>query len=222
VRRARAGEPDQRLTGVHHRQRRRVRAVLDRRPGDVRRGGHRQHERAEPDLRRPRLRLAGHRPRQPARRHRPRPHPPRRPPPRGPGARPGATGPALTAPAGLSPVGGCTVIRFGLFMAALTGKRLLASALDANARPGPPRPLLAGTYGRLRTVEGSPDGALWLTTANRAGTGTPLPADDRVLRIEPPSDTTSSPVWGNRAANRARTRPAHRPRRAVRMRQRPT
>jgi hypothetical protein len=54
--------------------------------------------------------------------------------------------------------------------------------------------VLTGTYGRLRTVVAAPDGALWLTTANRDGRGTPVPADDRVIRIEPPPDSTTSPV----------------------------
>jgi hypothetical protein len=37
----------------------------------------------------------------------------------------------------------------------------------------------------LLTVVAAPDGALWLTTANRDGHGHPVPADERVLRIMP-------------------------------------
>jgi hypothetical protein len=37
------------------------------------------------------------------------------------------------------------------------------------------------------------DGALWLTTRNRDGHGTPTADDDRVIRILP-SDSIASPV----------------------------
>jgi glucose/arabinose dehydrogenase len=102
-------------------------------------------------------------------------------------------GPELTVQTGVGPVGGCAIIRVGLFMATLPGKRLLAVSLDANAEPRDVRPLLEGSYGRLRTVEAGPVGTLWLTTANRDGQGRPVPADDRVIRIDPP-DFTTSPV----------------------------
>jgi hypothetical protein len=40
-------------------------------------------------------------------------------------------------------------------------------------------------YGRLRSVVGAADGALWLTTSNRDGHGKPTADDDRVVRILP-------------------------------------
>jgi hypothetical protein len=49
-------------------------------------------------------------------------------------------------------------------------------------------------YGRLLTVVGAPDGALWLTTSNRDGHGHPVPADERVLRIVPSSGGAKSNV----------------------------
>ncbi|MBI3687062.1 MAG: PQQ-dependent sugar dehydrogenase [Actinobacteria bacterium] len=110
--------------------------------------------------------------------------------------RPGSGGhpPALTFDTRVRPVGGCAVVRFGLFVASLGGSRLLAVPLNGAGEPGRPRTLLAGVYGRLRTVQSAPDGALWLTTANRDGAGHPVPADDRVIRIMPPTETTTSPV----------------------------
>jgi glucose/arabinose dehydrogenase len=42
---------------------------------------------------------------------------------------------------------------------------------------------LAGTYGRLRTVQVAPDGALWLTTSNTDGRGDVRDGDDRILRF---------------------------------------
>lgn len=43
--------------------------------------------------------------------------------------------------------------------------------------------LLKNTYGRLRAALQGPDGALYLTTSNRDGRGSPVSADDRVIRI---------------------------------------
>jgi hypothetical protein len=38
------------------------------------------------------------------------------------------------------------------------------------------------------------EGALWITTSNRDGVGTPTEDDDRVLRILPPSAAGTSPL----------------------------
>jgi glucose/arabinose dehydrogenase len=52
---------------------------------------------------------------------------------------------------------------------------------------GEPETLLGGTYGRLSAAALAPDGLLWLGTVNKAAGGSPVPADDRVLRIQPPA-----------------------------------
>jgi glucose/arabinose dehydrogenase len=109
-------------------------------------------------------------------------------------ARPAATRPVVTLPAGTTGAGGCAVVQRGLFVAALRGKRLWALPLDDSGTPGRPRSLLAGAYGRIRTVVSAPDGALWLTTSNRDGAGEPVPQDDRVIRIVPPTSATNSPA----------------------------
>lgn len=107
----------------------------------------------------------------------------------------GPTNPLVTfTPAQASP-GGCAVLGYGLFVGALTGQRLLSVPLDTAGRPtGAARSLFTHVYGRLRSVVAAPDGALWVTTSNRDGHGRPTALDDRVLRILPPSGTTTSPL----------------------------
>ena len=94
----------------------------------------------------------------------------------------------------LGGLAGCAVIERGLFVASSTGKRLYALPLDGSGQPGAPTDYLIGAYGRLRTVVAAPDGALWLTTSNKDGAGTPTPQDDRVIRIMPPAGSTNSPA----------------------------
>lgn len=92
--------------------------------------------------------------------------------------------PALTwttdeaSPAGLAFAGD------HLWMAALRGERLWRITVDGR-RGTDPKAFLTGEHGRLRTVATAPDGALWLTTSNNDGRGTPGPDDDRILVINP-------------------------------------
>ncbi|WP_394329354.1 PQQ-dependent sugar dehydrogenase [Nocardiopsis sp. CNR-923] len=93
------------------------------------------------------------------------------------------TDPLLTwTPDEASP-SGAAVLDDTLYVAALRGERLWAVPLDAGA-PGEPTALLRGRYGRLRTVEVAPDGALWVTTSNTDGRGDVRAGDDRILRFE--------------------------------------
>jgi glucose/arabinose dehydrogenase len=105
-----------------------------------------------------------------------------------------ATEPARTLPPETTDPGGCAIIERGMFVAALRGARVWVLPLDGNGAVGTPRAVLAGTYGRIRTVVAAPDGALWLTTSNRDGLGKPVPQDDRVIRITPPTNSTNSPA----------------------------
>jgi glucose/arabinose dehydrogenase len=77
----------------------------------------------------------------------------------------------------------------------MDGQRIRALTMDANGSvTGDPEDFLEGRYGRLRTVAVDAEGALWITTSNRDGVGTPTAEDDRVLRIQPPSTAGSSPL----------------------------
>jgi glucose/arabinose dehydrogenase len=71
-----------------------------------------------------------------------------------------------------------------------------ASALFAmhptpdGAFTGQPTKVLQNTFGRFSAATLGQDGLVWLGTANKAG-GRPIPSDDRVIRIEPPSGGTA-------------------------------
>lgn len=51
---------------------------------------------------------------------------------------------------------------------------------------GQPTKVMENTYGRFSAAALGPDGLVWLGTANKDG-GRPVPSDDRVVRIEPPT-----------------------------------
>jgi glucose/arabinose dehydrogenase len=112
-----------------------------------------------------------------------------------PGADYGTVAPLIEVPAEEGGLGGCAAVGGAVFLGALDGERVHAFALDGTgAVVGDPEEFLTGEYGRLRTVVIDAEGALWITTSNRDGVGTPVEDDDRVLRILPPSAAGTSPL----------------------------
>ena len=108
-----------------------------------------------------------------------------------------ATAPPLIAvPAEEGGLGGCAVANGTVFLGALDGERVHVVTLDQSGVPveADPTEVLEGRYGRLRTVVLDPEGALWVTTSNRDGIGTPGEGDDKVLRIRPPGGQPQSPL----------------------------
>ncbi|SDS86333.1 PQQ-dependent sugar dehydrogenase [Actinoplanes derwentensis] len=75
-----------------------------------------------------------------------------------------------------------------LWIGALGGQRLWQLPVDGSEATGAAIAHFEGDYGRIRTVEVAPAGALWLVTSNtdRATWGGPVarPGDDRILRAE--------------------------------------
>ena len=70
-----------------------------------------------------------------------------------------------------------------LYMGALRGERLWQIPVNGD-RVGQPKAALDGALGRIRTVEVTPDGDLWLTTSNTDGHGgTVRPGDDRIVSV---------------------------------------
>ncbi|MCV7154331.1 PQQ-dependent sugar dehydrogenase [Mycolicibacterium pyrenivorans] len=87
--------------------------------------------------------------------------------------------PDEASPSGLAFHGG------SLWMAALRGQRLFQIPVRPDGTVAEPASLFVGAYGRLRTVVAAPDGALWFTTSNLDGRGSPRAGDDRILQYRP-------------------------------------
>jgi glucose/arabinose dehydrogenase len=110
---------------------------------------------------------------------------------------PRGTEPVAEIPPAEGGLGGCAVVGEVAFAAALEGERVHVLPLEEppdGTEEQAPEELLGGQYGRLRTVVSDAEGALWITTSNRDGIGTPDEDDDKVLRILPPSSGAESPL----------------------------
>ncbi|MDK3257684.1 PQQ-dependent sugar dehydrogenase [Blastococcus capsensis] len=104
--------------------------------------------------------------------------------------------PLLDVPAEEGGLGGCAVANGTVFLGALDGRRVHVFTLDESGAPleDVSDEVLGGSYGRLRSVALDAQGALWVTTSNRDGIGTPAEDDDKVLRIRPPGGQPQSPL----------------------------
>jgi len=69
-----------------------------------------------------------------------------------------------------------------LFMACLKGERLYRMKINGSGTDSP-QAYFQGTYGRLRTVEPSPDGGLWLTTSNGDKDSTGNNSNTKILHV---------------------------------------
>jgi glucose/arabinose dehydrogenase len=90
--------------------------------------------------------------------------------------------PLITWPTSQASPSGDAVVGDSLYVATLQGRCLYRIPIEGT-RLGTPTRLLAGRFGRLRTVARAPDGALWVMTSNRDGRGQPRPGDDRIIRV---------------------------------------
>jgi glucose/arabinose dehydrogenase len=71
-----------------------------------------------------------------------------------------------------------------LFFGALRGENLMRVSLEGGKATGFDR-LFLEEYGRIREVTEGPDGAIYFSTSNRDGRGSPAGSDDRILRLIP-------------------------------------
>ncbi|MGM1064948.1 PQQ-dependent sugar dehydrogenase, partial [Saccharothrix sp. Mg75] len=79
---------------------------------------------------------------------------------------PGFVAPERTYPVAEGSCSGIAVVRDALYLACLRGARLYRAEITDEGLTDVQQ-YLNGTYGRLRTVEPSADGGLWLTTSTR-------------------------------------------------------
>ncbi|MBD0326182.1 MAG: PQQ-dependent sugar dehydrogenase [Pyrinomonadaceae bacterium] len=74
--------------------------------------------------------------------------------------------------------------RGNFFFGGLRGETLVRVVLDGRRVVSQER-LLDKQYGRIRDVAEGPDGALYFSTSNRDGRGSPAKDDDRIMRLVP-------------------------------------
>ncbi len=70
------------------------------------------------------------------------------------------------------------------FFGCLRGARLIRVVLDGRKVVSQEN-LLKDVYGRIREVAEGPDGAIYFSTSNRDGRGSPASDDDRIMRLVP-------------------------------------
>ena len=90
--------------------------------------------------------------------------------------------PFVTWPPSECSPSGIAVANGRVWVAALRGRSLWSVRIKGDKRTK--KRWFHEDFGRIRTVERAPDGSLWIATSNRDGRGTPIRADDRVIRIQ--------------------------------------
>jgi len=75
-------------------------------------------------------------------------------------------------------------LKGNLFVSCLRGTRIQRISLSGREVIGQ-EGLLDGKVGRIREIAEGPDGYIYLATSNRDGRGTPIPSDDRIMRLVP-------------------------------------
>jgi glucose/arabinose dehydrogenase len=105
-----------------------------------------------------------------------------------------------------TPPGGITFWENDLYVATMRSEALIRVQMETNGNGSESAPVITGierwykqqdvergTWGRFRDAVAGPDGALYVTTTNMDGRGSPRDGDDKILRItrteEVPGDT---------------------------------
>jgi len=95
----------------------------------------------------------------------------------------GLVAPKRTYPTSEGSCSGLTVIRDAVYIGCGRGQRLYRATISGDSLTGVEQ-FFVGTYGRLRTVEPTADGDLWLTTTNRGDKDSIANnSDERLLRV---------------------------------------
>ncbi|MEO6087532.1 MAG: PQQ-dependent sugar dehydrogenase [Umezawaea sp.] len=97
---------------------------------------------------------------------------------------PGFVAPKRTYPVAEGSCSGIAVVRDALYIACLRGARLYRAEISGDGLTNVEQ-YLTGTYGRLRTVEPSADGGLWLTTSTRGDKDSIVNnSNESILKVE--------------------------------------
>src|SRR3989442_72946 len=110
------------------------------------------------------------------------------------------TGDSTWAPSGATFYSGDKIPEWkGKYLVAtLRGAHLEVFRLDVdNNKTVSSESMFDGIYCRLRDVEQSPDGYLYLLTSNRDGRGSPSTDDDRILKIVPDGSSRAVPEFNS-------------------------
>lgn len=96
----------------------------------------------------------------------------------------GYIAPKATYPVAQGSCSGIAVVGDALYIACQRGTRMYRSVITSAGSLTGQQQYFVGTYGRLRTVEPTRDGGLWLTTSN-AGDKDSIPdnSNEKILRV---------------------------------------
>ncbi|MCY1023795.1 PQQ-dependent sugar dehydrogenase [Pyxidicoccus sp. MSG2] len=95
----------------------------------------------------------------------------------------GYIAPKQTYPTSEGSCSGITVVRDVLYVACARGSRLYREVISGSSLTNVQQ-FFVGTYGRLRTVEPTPDGNLWLTTTNQGDKDSiPDNSNEKIFRV---------------------------------------
>jgi glucose/arabinose dehydrogenase len=94
----------------------------------------------------------------------------------------GYLAPVRTWPVAQASPSGLAIVNNTLYMCALRGARLWVMHIAGNGT-STPQAYFAGQFGRMRTVEPSPDGGLWVTTSSGDKDSVANNSNDKILHI---------------------------------------
>jgi glucose/arabinose dehydrogenase len=96
----------------------------------------------------------------------------------------GFIAPKHTYPVGNGSCSGITIIRDILYIACERGTRLYRAEITAAGTMNNTQSFFVGTFGRLRTVEPTPDGNMWMATSNGGDKdSTPNNSNNRIFKV---------------------------------------
>jgi glucose/arabinose dehydrogenase len=95
----------------------------------------------------------------------------------------GPVAPKRTWPVASCSCSGITIVQNTIFVAALRGARLYTLEIQGED-VGTPKAFFEGQFGRLRTVEASPDGDIWITSSNGDKDSTPNNSNTKVMHVD--------------------------------------